>query len=122
MPATRRSSGTKAPTAAQTINHVARRQSPAKKTKTIEDMIPLTCTPYFVPPGPPSIPEASSSSSNSKAGPTDLRRRTLKGKDKATEGERQPLVGLSADDKNRLLQEVDCWTGALLFTFYDDRN
>jgi hypothetical protein len=85
-------------------------------------MIPLTCTPYFVPPGPPSIPEASSSSSNSKAGPTDLRRRTLKGKDKAVEGERQPLVGLSADDKNRLLQEVDRWTGALFFTFDDDRN
>jgi hypothetical protein len=85
-------------------------------------MIPLTCTPYFVPPGPPSIPEASSSSSSSKAGPTDLRRRTLKGKDKATEGERQPLVGLGADDKNRLLQEVGRWNGALLFTFYDDRN
>jgi hypothetical protein len=38
------------------------------------------------------------------------------------EGERQPLVGLSADDKNRLLQEVGRWTGGLLFTSYDDRN
>jgi len=102
MPATRRSSGAAA--AAVTAKPTARRPSTIKKSKTVADMVPSTCTPFFVPPPPPMLPEPSSSGTSGDS--TDLRRRTLKGKVRAKVGETEELTELSADDKSRLLQEV----------------